>query len=242
LRATFAAVTERIRIPGLEPLEIIDEPALPMRLRAELFLSRTRDLGGQMIFLASRAQHGARRFLGGSFTETLAGLSPLPCLIMNPSWNRLTDYQSFSFATGFSKTSLAAFEILAPWLHALHARLRILHFRSLEPRSFHGSPISIAAEPFLEIARHQHLTHSLEIREEPLENLVPALLQDAEESGGFMGLDSPAPSLRRTLRGNPLKRLIRSARSPILTVCGAAVEEARLPREARELNPRPSAA
>jgi nucleotide-binding universal stress UspA family protein len=221
LRASFGEVTERVRIPGMLPLEITEDPALPSRLRAELFLERCRSLDADLIFMASRGQSGPRRWLGGSFAETVSAVSGIPCLIMNPLWNRLTDYRSFSFATGLSKNSLATFERLCPWLAALNSRVRLLHFSGPSHPATSTPPVD--PKTFLEAAGKYRVEARFDEQEEGLEQLIPTLLQEAEESGGFIGLDAPPPSLRRALRGSPLKRLIRSARAPILTACGAAL-------------------
>lgn len=97
---------------AMRPLHVLPEKFSSIRGGILALLKFTAKAKGDLIVLSTHARSGPKRWILGSFAETMSNLSPIPLLVAPPRWNPKSGDRTVLFATDFSSESLAAFDRL----------------------------------------------------------------------------------------------------------------------------------
>ncbi len=123
----LAPVLKKIGNPHFLPLKVLHCPALTTKGRIDGLLHYAKKWGIQTLVVGTHARKGIKRWVLGSFAESLVTHSDLPVFLINPSWNHRLNFKNFLFPTDFSRQSEEAFSKVIDLAKTLKSRIIIYH-------------------------------------------------------------------------------------------------------------------
>lgn len=130
---------KKISIKNLNPpktLLISSNSNRKMALRLAQYAEKEK---AQMIFAHTRAQKTWNPFRLGGFAETLAAVSRIPVLLLNPNSVPSANMTSILFPTNFSHDSKIALTNLSPWAEVFHSK--VLLYSQVETPTIYASDL-----------------------------------------------------------------------------------------------------
>jgi nucleotide-binding universal stress UspA family protein len=228
-------ILSRVRIPGLEPLQVLARPYLPVNEAVEELLDYSHSSGTDLIIASSRARRGPTRWIHGSFAETLALHSDVPTLVVNPLWNRIPEFRHVLFPTDFSDASKGAFQRVLEFARSLGAEITVFHKVKYDLTP--GVEVAFSAYP----AYQELFSAEIEARHEEAMGLVreaaragvqahafidyqlsgsvaEAIVNRAERHPGIIAMVAHTGPVAAAVLGSSTRKVIRSAPVPVWIV------------------------
>ncbi len=129
-------------LPGLSAAKVIFADGSSTQMAVMALLNHAKKTECELIAISSHARKGLKRFLLGSFAETLSLQSSIPLLVVNP--HQRTDSKDFKkvlFPTDFSSASIEGLEIVCDSFQKIQTHLILFHSYTI--------PIQFSVEPFV---------------------------------------------------------------------------------------------
>jgi nucleotide-binding universal stress UspA family protein len=210
-------------LPGLQPLTVLTGTDLSKK-RMTIELSRYAQMQkADVIVLSTHGRKGIKRWMLGSFAETLMRESKVPIFIINPHWKSSESLKNILFPTDFSAASKDAFLKVVDFARVSRIHITLFHRLSLVVSS--DQP---AASPFPEVdnrdfqpvldeqvlnSRIQALKWASEaqargayvivsIDEKWSQPVADSILKEQEKTGGIIALASHDGEIARKIAHN----------------------------------------
>lgn len=103
------SIAKRKLSATLLPLNVLADPEASQSDAINTLVEHAKVSGAQWIALASHGLKGPKRWILGSFAESLLLKSDVPLLIVNPRWAKVSPFKMVYFPTDFSAQSKEAF-------------------------------------------------------------------------------------------------------------------------------------
>ena len=238
LLAKLRKAVEKLDLPGLMPPTLLMAGSVTRQGCVNELLRYARTTEADMIALSTQAKSGARRWLTGSFAETLMATSTLPLLIVNPhdTWIR-KKIRTILYPTDLSTASKEGLNLLVRQLseYVEGKQIRLVLFHQLDIVPFLYGPYPGVPTPQASLdndyAKRKDTGHewALELREKGLEArftirrryLPPAdaIVYQARRMGAdLIALISHSSAIQGTLFGSTARQVLRKASCPVWVV------------------------
>lgn len=228
-------ITHRIPLEGLNPLEILSSPFKSLDQGAQELLSYARKQGFGLIVASTRANKkaaGSPMSFFGSFVETMADLSDIPLMVVNPKWRHSTRMPSILFPTDLSSESLEWFDSTLEFAKAMSMKINLFHkidFPLSQPfevasRVFPGirdvlfkkiKAAQAEAGRWSKLAEKRGVRTSVFVDSRMLGSLSAAILEYQDKHAGLVVLTPPVST---TFPRSTIRKLMMKSPFPILLV------------------------
>ncbi|MBY0471801.1 universal stress protein [bacterium] len=227
------SVLKQIKIPGVRPLKVVTEDSFAIRDGAKHLVNYAKKVGAEMIVVSSHGRKGLKRWLIGSFAETLSLYSDVPLYIVHPHWKKDPTVKKILFPTDFSDASGKAFHKLLNFASLQNAKVTL--FNKVGGMAFPAFDLGLPA---------YYATYANVIKEELADNqekakhwialgksrgvqvnvlfdrshkvsVVEAILKASEKMGGMIAMVSQTGNLYSILLGSTTRQVIRQSKQPV---------------------------
>jgi nucleotide-binding universal stress UspA family protein len=239
VRAEATEVVDSLRaragLGPVEPIEIVARPVSTLRQGVSELLKLARARRADLIVVGTHARKGPRRWILGSFAETLADRSEIPLLVLNPEWNRRTDFGRFVFATDFSPESHEAFREVTRMARLRGAKITLFHKVSYD-LGVGFNPAFVTAPYYQEVFENQ-LSEAKALADQWVKEASSqgveadsyvdfksaygageAILNYARKKGCVIALASHSGAVERAVFGSTTRKVLRDAKDPVWIV------------------------
>lgn len=216
----------------MEPLHILSGKFASLRGGVVELLKFAAKAKTDLIVLSTHARTGPKRWLLGSFAETMSNLSPIPILVAPPHWNLKSSSRTVLFATDFSKESIAAFDRLVAMAAKLEWRISIYHhvdyqfyphydfaFAALDTYEDDVAEViaarRILAEKLVEKAKRKGVKADILIKSVKTLNVSETIARELKKGYLFVALASQSGLLRNSFLGGTTRQLLRISPVPV---------------------------
>jgi nucleotide-binding universal stress UspA family protein len=184
----------------LQPLTVLTGTDLSKK-RMTIELSKYALLqGADVIILATHGRKGIKRWMLGSFAESLIRESKTPLFIINPHWNPSDQFNHILFPTDFSDVSRDAFLKVVDFAQSSELPMTLFHKTSLttspeqQVSSLRTRALNWAAE-----ASAHGVALAVSIDEDWSESVADAVLNKQRKTGGIIALASRSGETSRKI-------------------------------------------
>lgn len=116
-----------MKLDRVQDLRLLVSASSQLRDQAQVLVTYARDRDASVIAVATRARKGPKRWIMGSFTETLIHDSPVPLYVINPLDTVPRKLKHIFFPTDFSDASHAAFDQVVAVAKDMGAKITLFH-------------------------------------------------------------------------------------------------------------------
>jgi nucleotide-binding universal stress UspA family protein len=218
----LAKIQNRIKLEYLRPLHIFSEPYLSVREGVDRINQVAQRWKADLIVTSTHARRGIKRWVLGSFAETLLLHSTIHVFSVNPFWRKLNKFKSILFPTDFSEASAESFDQILKISKTLRCEVALFHkliyslplIAPLPPDAF---PIYMEAfdieldarrkdlSKWVEKAKVEGIQIQAEIDHREDCSIADAILKRAKNISGFIALSTFSGSTtRKVIRASPL--------------------------------------
>jgi nucleotide-binding universal stress UspA family protein len=228
-------ISRSARIENLRPLRVVFAPDRSVKARADSLLAQAAKERADLIVISSRARKGLSRLFVGSFAETLLLQSPLPVLVVNPSWrSESARFKRVLFPTDFSEASFVAFLDALPLVERWGARLEIYHkvqydlldvapfvqasnVKSYYSQGYRGylEHLHEKAGAWQLEARHYGVTATVHFNYSVFGDVAEGILRVARRRADIVAMAATSGIIKTKLMGSVTRRIVREARCPV---------------------------
>lgn len=224
------------RVPGLASYHVLATPTSNAREEAHALVSYAKSVGASLIVVSSHGRKGAKRWLLGSFAETLSLQSEVPLFVVHPRAKVPPRYRSILFPTDFSDSSHAAFLRVIEFAATQGCQVTLFHKRNTP-----GVPVidlALALHPEVakawsaDLAEHRKVAPrwvaegkrrgvrvQAVFERAPRLTLTEAILHRAETAGDdIIALGTEGSATGTWLLGSTARQVLRQAARPVWIV------------------------
>jgi nucleotide-binding universal stress UspA family protein len=229
-------VLSRVKLRGVLPLKTLSEPYYTsMRAAAEALIGYAHESGAELIVLGTRARKGVRRWMMGSFVESLVLRSDVPLFVINPHWERIPRFEQILFPTDFSVESRVAFREVIKLALRLGSEIKIFHKMRFEL----SPPVEVAfnmrpeyRDTFMTELNHRK-SEANELAHEARKNGIKAstiveyrhggsveeaVLSIAHKNPGIIAMASRSGKMSAALIGSTTRQIVRHSPFPVWVI------------------------
>ncbi len=235
-----ASITERIRLPNLEPLHMPNKPCLGIRDGVRTLLSIAKKEQAQLIVVSTQGKKGLKRLALGSFAETLVLHSEIPVFTVHPNWRRTPELKQILFPTDFSQESKQAFDQLVDFAKTRGARITLFHkvvmpyFPSLDFPFAAARAIDEGFRAEVESSRELALGWSEEARRKGVQvrvdvdrtgrgGVAETAVKKARKLKAMIALVAQSQPLKVSVLGSVTRQIMRESAQPVWVLRPAGV-------------------
>ena len=238
-------VLNRIKIPGIQPLRVIASNTLTVREMAKELVDYAKKMSAELILVSSHGRKGVKRWMLGSFAETLSLYSDVPLLTVHPNWKRIPEFNKILFPTDFSDESKEAFTHVLDF--AEKQKSRIILFNKSNTQFYPAFDIGFAILPDYEQAFADENLANIKMAKEMSEqaktrglrvdvvfdhtrtgSTSEAILKKAKQTKSIIALASHSGPLTSVLMGSTTRQVVRYSEQPVWVI---HPKEKKLPKE-----------
>jgi nucleotide-binding universal stress UspA family protein len=235
-------ISEKLRsylVEGVLPPKIISQVATSMTHTVDTLTQASIDLGADVILATTHGRSGFRRFISGSFTETLMARSALPVVVLGPHIKKSVKIEmpkKILFASDLSEESKEVFRRVLSMAKFMGAEVTVFHTLALsfEPVFqsgvflLGGGWVPIQANFGEELQRQERRAHawarwgntqgvkvsywiSMESR-----SVSESLLKATEDSNySMIAIEAQSGAFSATLLGSITRQVVRHSPCPV---------------------------
>lgn len=225
----------RAKVAGMKPLIVLPGASLTTRGQVQELVLYAKEMGAQMIVLSTRGHTGLKRWVMGSFAETLALYSDLPLMVVHPNWKRVPEFRKILFPTDFSDASHSAFGRVVEFARARRTQIVLFHkaptmgYPPFEWGAYYYATYEKVRQEDLTAARKKAASwakYALErevrieivIDRSPAGDLAEAILKRSKKLGGMIALASQSGPMTSTLLGSVARTVLRHSLQPVWVI------------------------
>jgi nucleotide-binding universal stress UspA family protein len=185
-----------------------------------------------LIVASTHARKGVKRWILGSFAETLLYYSSMPVFMVNPNWNEANRFRHILFPTDFSDESAEAFNQVLRVARTLSCTVTLFH------KLIYSLPLLSPLPPSVYPLYMEAFDRELKTRTQDIGNwasvakkagvkiltvidnkedgsVADAILERMKQKPGFIALASRSGPAKTSVMGSTTRKLVRSAASPV---------------------------
>lgn len=207
---------------------LITEESTSLKSGVERVIAFAKKEKTDLIALQTHSRTGFKRFLLGSFAETMMLLSPVSLLILNPDARVGSQVKRILLATDLEKSADQSVKQAARFALHAGASLRLLHI-ALPAYStrFKGQDEDIPKyrkhvdrriQELVAIAESEGVDCSAVIRDDLLPKTDVILKEAKSSSSDIIAVQSKSGPVRRLLLGSVARHVVRAAQTPVLVI------------------------
>jgi nucleotide-binding universal stress UspA family protein len=217
--------------------EVIFSDDVDMDAKVVLLGKYTSRVASPFIVSATTAKRGLRRFVEGSFAESIVGHSGHPVLLVNPDCPAVRSFKRIVFATDFSPLSKKSFKKICHFARASGASIHVV---SILPDPLYWSDPSVAAgmgvgsylglkhleveakrlrktgEAMVKLAQKLKIKATFKLEEKPYSSVSKAILANATSAkGDLLALAARGDTSAVHFFGSAAQDVIRHSKIPV---------------------------
>jgi nucleotide-binding universal stress UspA family protein len=231
-RKSLKALVSRMKLSRLKPITVITGSYLPVKDGVEEVMSFSKKQKADLIVVSTHARKGSKRWMMGSFAETLMLNSDIPILVVNPHLKGKPNLGEILFPTDFSDESKEAFEKVIELARIKGSHITLFHKVSypvtpgIEP-AFSAYPYqSDLFHKAIEAKRSDASLWADEAQSNQIEldtcidlkmgsSAADAILKFSKKKPGMIAMASHSGPFRRMLLGSTTRKVVRGAECPV---------------------------
>ncbi len=246
--AKLKDIVGRDASPFLRQLQVLPSSMGPLQQGAEELVQYAEKTRAKLIVLSSHARRGVDRLFMGSFAETLLLVSPVPVMVVNPSWRpKGKRCRRVLFPTDFSDASRLAFDELLRSVSGESTEIILFHkvkydFRNVVERARREGlkeymnqaydryleSLRDEAESWRSSALRKGISLSVVMDYRFSGNVADAILAAAERKGvDWIATAATSGVLKTKLLGSVTRRIVRESPCPVWILRPEARQKAR---------------
>jgi nucleotide-binding universal stress UspA family protein len=225
-------ILNRPDLPGVRSLRILATPTRSIREGVDQITRLAKRWKADLVVTTTRAHKGIRRWVMGSFAETLLLYSDVPILFINPYWKRTSPFNHILFCTDFSEESREAFKQVLKFAKSIGSKITV--FNKLESgRALFLEPAFIGYVPSYEMfseerevieqeasewaaeAQSQGVTASSYVDLNPATSKVGSIVSLAKKKPGIIAIASHSGPMKTIFLGSLTREVVRSSPYPV---------------------------
>lgn len=224
------SLIRRVKVPGLMPLKVIADTDYPVRHRVDRVCEYARSAGAELLVVSTRARRGLKRWMLGSFAESLILRSETPLLIVNPRWTPATDFKSILYPTDFSSDSCDALPEVARFARSMAGKVVVFH--KIHYELTHGLDLAFNDEFDRRRAKLDQFVASMKGEGVEAEGVLDfkvgrtvaeAILLMARRRNSMIAMAAQSGAWATAFLGSTTREVVRSANTPIWVVRSQSV-------------------
>ncbi len=231
----LAPILARAKLKATKALEVLPGNSMTVRGQAQELLARAEALDADLVVASTHGRKWVRRWVLGSFAETLMLHARIPVLLAPAQRQRAPDLKKILFPTDFSDESRAAFERVLEFALRYHSKVTLFHkVRFIVYPAFDfgaayyaaysqalGEEVSAAekrAEEWVSHATDRGVSIDKVFDRSRFGTPVEAILKRAKRSGGLIALASASGPVSAVLLGSTTREVSRGAEQPVWVI------------------------
>jgi nucleotide-binding universal stress UspA family protein len=225
-------ILSRIKLDGIRPLHVISQPYLSIREGVDLISRIAKRWKADLIITSTHARKGIKRWVLGSFAETLLLHSDVPIFFVNPHWNRSSKFRHILFPTDFSQESKEAFHQVIKFTKSLGSDFTLFHtlayiwpptmVLSIGPAPLYtdafGQELEARrrdASQWAEEAKKEGIQITTYVDHKLRDSITASILKVAKKRGGLIAMASRSGPAKTTLLGSTTRKIVRESPYPV---------------------------
>ena len=239
------ALAVRLKFKELAPLVVIQAKGPEMREQVAALVDYALQEKADLLVAGTRARKGPKRWLLGSFAESLSFVSGLPLYFINPSWSVSADPKKILFPTDFSQESKYAFGRLIGFAKVNSSRITLFHqveypFVTNADLAYGFWPVGYntlvpdlaieakdQADRWIKWAKKKGVTVTSLIAPKLASGIAESILKAASAGFGMIALAAESGKVSSALMGSVTRKIIRGSHCPVWVL--------RKPKETQEV-------
>ena len=225
-------ILRTVKLENLKPLHIISEPYLSVREGVDQINRLAKRWKADLIVTSTHARKGIKRWVLGSFAETLLLYSETPLFFVNPLWNRANTFRHILFPTDFSTESKVVFNQVLNLVKSLGSHLTLFHKVSYSwpptvVTAFSPNYIYMdacerelkskrkLASTWAGEAKAKGITVDTWVDQNPDESVAEAIIRQSKKNSSLIAMASQSSPVRATLLGSTTRKVVRTSPFPV---------------------------
>lgn len=224
-----------IHIPQLRDLRFIADPGSQLREQSDQLVEYAKNTKASLIAIGTRARKGPRRWLLGSFAETLILHSDVPLFVVNPHEDTPSKFDPILFPTDFSTESEQAYRQVVELALEMKAGLTLFH--KIKYDLTPSVEVAFSAYPAYknyfeeEVQARQHdasewakVAQAAGVQAETVVDyrmsgsVSQAILNRSQNRGGMIAMAAHSGPITSALLGSTTRQVVRSAKCAVWIV------------------------
>lgn len=209
-------------------LHIITEESPSLKSGVERVIDFAKKDRADLVALQTHSRTGFKRFLLGSFAETMMLLSPVSLVILNPDSSINPQTKRILFATDLDKSADEGVKKAAQFARHAGASLRLLHialpsysakFKGQDPEvTKYRKHVDRRIQELVDLAETVGVDCDAVIRDDILPKTDLILKEAKASQADVVAVHSKSGPLRRLILGSVARQVVRAAKVPVLVV------------------------
>lgn len=225
-------ILDQVKLHGIKPLHLISAPYLSIREGIEHLSRLAKRWRADLVVCGTHARRGIKRWVLGSFAETLLLYFDLPLLLVNPHWSQRSQFKEILFPTDFSDESREAFTSVLHVARSLKLSIRIFHKLIYDPPTFFALPVGTAPlyteayqweldrrfeniSDWAEQAKEAGVQASTMIDRNAEDSVAHTIITEAKQRHSVIAMASRSGAARAALLGSTTRQVVRTAPFPV---------------------------
>lgn len=219
----------------LQEVRLLVSASSQLRDQAQVLITYARDRGASVIGVATRARKGPKRWIMGSFTETLMHDSPVPLYVVNPLHTVPRKIKHIFFPTDFSDASRAAFEQVLTMAADIGSKVTLFHkvsnvYSPTYDVGYGGYPAyslyyeELVSDKMAEAEKWAKSAAERGVAVKPLvdfrtdKSTAEAIVSRSKSGGGLIAMAGHTGFRGVNLLGGITRQVVRTAESPVWVI------------------------
>ena len=241
----MSSVLSRIKIPGIRPLQVLDSNSSTVREKAQELIGYAKKMNAEMIVVSSHGRKGVKRWVLGSFAETLTLYSDVPLFTVHPNWKRVPEFKKILFPTDFSDESKKAFTRILDFAERQKSRIILFHKSSQEFYPTYDIEFSVGpayaqaytdeleankktAKEMYNAAKLRGIRVDVVFDRSKIGSASEAILKRAKRFGSIIAMVSHSGPIASVLMGSTTRQVVRYSDQPVWVI---HPKEKKMPQE-----------
>jgi nucleotide-binding universal stress UspA family protein len=231
-QAELNKILKKVQLTDLQPLNVIIDTSLSLSQGVHQLTKYARTSDTDLIVVATRGQKGPKRWVMGSFAETLILQADVPIFVINPNWDRAINFKHILFPTDFSPESKLVFRQVIELAKAQAAEITVYHkikydlspalelAMNTNPTYKHAITRELdvrraEATQLAQEAESAGLRISISVEQNTKGSVADSIVKKANLQSSFIAMAAHSGGLRTALIGSVTRRVIRNASCPV---------------------------
>jgi len=230
----FAKLIKGVQLKGLLPVKLMGLPYPTMRESTGEVLAFARRWKANLIVVGTHSRTGAKRWLMGSFSETLSLHSEIPLIVVNP-YQENPSVRKILFPTDFSQASHNVLGLVMDWAKIWRSSITVFHRVPTDTnpgiesafgtygvfQDFFSERLGIArkeGKAWLARLKERGISARLIIDQKSRGSVAEAITQTAKKMGGLIAIAGQGGAVSSVLLGSITRQVLRESLIPVWIV------------------------
>ncbi|MCM0606282.1 MAG: universal stress protein [Xanthomonadaceae bacterium] len=225
----------RVVIPGIQPFHVVSAKSASARDQGHALIAYAKKIGAGLIVVSSHGRKGLRRWLLGSFAETLSLYSDVPLMIVHPTWHRTLEFKTILFPTDFSQGSSEAFAKVLRFAAENKSKIVLFYKEGFAGYPVFDVPLSTyayydrimkeqlegakqSAKQYVEIAKMRGIHMGIIFDRSKRTSVAQAILKCSKRLSSMIAMVSHSGAVSSVIIGSTARQVIRYSEQPVWVI------------------------